>query len=219
MHCSWERLCPVQQGSPTCGPRSSSGPRPVRIWATKQVSCLQQRKASSCLPSTPWLPGLHLPPLLPQHRKSIFHKTGPRFQKGWGPLLYNKWVRWIVGCWSPYSEKKSNSSWEAYEMPLLLLLPPRAPERSLSLGLWSHSWHPRPQDLVKSRLDALLPPLLNIPRTPWPYSTTVKRTNQRLWVQFSTMASQHAMRLIQTQLKPMLLKTTEVKISNGEPWC
>ena len=87
-----QELCGIEQGSPTPGPRTGSGPRPVRNWAAQQeVSGGQAREASSAAPHRS--PSLALPPepSPPPHppvsRKIVLHETGPWCQKDWGPLV------------------------------------------------------------------------------------------------------------------------------------
>ena len=84
-----------RQGSPTPGPRTVSGPQPVRNRAAQQeVSGGPASEASSAAPHCsplltlpPEPPSLSHPP--PVHGKITFHETSPWCQKGWGPLLYH----------------------------------------------------------------------------------------------------------------------------------
>ena len=89
----------LNQGSPTPGLWTSTGPWPVRNWAAQQeVSGRRANEASSAAPhGSPWLV---LPPepsiaLLPEQYhphpapvcgNTVFHETSPWCQKGWGPL-------------------------------------------------------------------------------------------------------------------------------------
>ena len=104
--------CAVQQGSPTPGPWSGSGPWSVRNRAAQQeVSGGQASEASSAAPHRS--PSLALLPepllaLLPEpsphpiHGKIVFHETHPCCQKGWGLLLYSKSLLLIYFMYSSF---------------------------------------------------------------------------------------------------------------------
>ena len=78
-----ERICELEQGSPTPRPRTGTGPWLVKNQATQQeVSGGRVSEASSDLPHRS--PSLTLPPETspphpptPLHGKTVFHKTGP----------------------------------------------------------------------------------------------------------------------------------------------
>ena len=75
----------TERGSPTCGPRTGSGPRPVRKRAEQQEVRGGQAKLHLPLPIARITTCTNQPPH--PHEKIVFYKTGPWCQKGWGPLL------------------------------------------------------------------------------------------------------------------------------------
>ena len=89
------------QASPTPGPWTGTGPRPVRNRAAQQeVSGGQASEASFAAPH-----GSHYRLNYGSHyclnhpTTPIFHETSSWCQKGWGPLLYWKYkTEWLSGC-------------------------------------------------------------------------------------------------------------------------
>ena len=130
----YSTLCPIDQGSPTSGPWTSTSLQPVRNWAAQQeVSGGLECEASSVFTAAPHRSNFCLSSASCQHYgelsnyfiiyynviiieikctinvmhlnhsktiprppvcgKVVFHKTSPWCQKGWGPLLYNTFIR------------------------------------------------------------------------------------------------------------------------------
>ena len=84
VHSGRKALDPLDQGSPTPGPGTSIGLWPVRNWAARQeVSSGGVSRASAVFTAAPH----HLHPPTKIHGKIGFHETGPRCQKGQGPLI------------------------------------------------------------------------------------------------------------------------------------
>ena len=81
----------MDHGSPTPGPRTSSGPQPIRNGAAQQE--VSGGRASEASRAAPHHSCYHLTlPLPPTVRgKTVFHETGPWCQKGWGPLTWRNY--------------------------------------------------------------------------------------------------------------------------------
>ena len=83
------------QGSPIPGPRTATGPWPVRSRAAQQeVSGGRVSKASSAAPRHSDYRLNYTPTLI--HGKIVFPETGPWCRKGWGRLVWTKTYNGIL---------------------------------------------------------------------------------------------------------------------------
>ena len=134
--------CPVNQGSPTPGPWTGTGPRPVRNRATQQeVSGRRASEASSDAPHHSHYHLSHLSPPRTVPGKIVFHETGPWCQKGWGPLQCKPSEESIAGRrkWSAVpntTDQSSNVNTEKWPLDLATCGSLGTLRRASSLDWW-----------------------------------------------------------------------------------